>query len=73
MSVSRADPGPVVGGGANPSKGGANLIYFIFVLKNLIKLQKFWSVAGGGRVPEVPPCNGLFTLHDTENDTHNDN
>ena len=25
-----ADPGPVVGGGTNPSKGGANLIYFIF-------------------------------------------
>ena len=27
---SGADPGPVVGGGANLSKRGANLIYFIF-------------------------------------------
>ena len=33
-----ADPGPVVG-------GGANLIYIF--LKNLMKLKKFWS--GGGR------------------------
>ena len=30
FSVSMVDPGLVVGGGTNPSEGGANLICFIF-------------------------------------------
>ena len=33
--------------GANPSKGGANLVYLIIFLKNLMKLKKFWSGRGG--------------------------
>ena len=41
-----ADPGPVVGGAYNPSKGGPNLIYYVFFLKNVMKLKKFWSVEG---------------------------
>ena len=50
-----ADPGPVLGGGANPLDGGANPIYFILFLKNPMKLKKFWSVGGGARWERPPP------------------
>ena len=56
-AITGADPGHVVGESANPSKGGANLIYFIFFLKNIMKLNKFWSVGGGAhrKRPNLDP------------------
>ena len=52
--ITGADPGPVVGGDANPLDGGTNPIYFILFLKKPMKLKKFWSV-GGKRAGSAPP------------------
>ena len=64
-SVPGADPGPVIGGGTSPSKGGANLIYFILFLKNLMKLKKFWCAGGHvlGKPPlDLPLCTVQYML-----------
>ena len=47
--VSGADPGFLVGGGANPPRGGANTQICQIFPKNCMKLRKFWSVGGGAR------------------------
>ena len=46
---SGADPGFVIGGGANPPEGGASILICQIFPKNCMKLRKFWSEWGGGR------------------------
>ena len=48
MSYSGADPGFLVGGGANPPGGGAPTYNFANFAKNCMKLRTFWAVEGGG-------------------------
>ena len=55
MYKSGADPGLVVGGGANPLEGDTDPIYFIHFLINPMKLKKFWSVRWG-RVKKIQTC-----------------
>ena len=44
-----------------PLKRGRHLIYFIFFLKNLMKLKKIWSVGGGARKGSTTPPLGSAT------------
>ena len=44
-----ADPGFLVGGGANLPEGGANIQICQIFLKNCMKLRKFWSMGGTHR------------------------
>ena len=52
-----ADPGFPVGGGANPSRGGGGRQHMILpnVVKNCMKLRKFWEL--GGVRAGAPPLN----------------
>ena len=53
---SGADPGPVVGGGANLSKRGANLIYFICFSEKPHEIKEILVCRGeGGRAPGASP------------------
>ena len=51
---SGADPGFLIGWGANPPGGGANIQICQIFPKNCMKLRKFWSM-GGGHAPGAPP------------------
>ena len=46
--MSEADAGFLVGGGAQPSGGGALTYDFANFGKNCMKLRKFWAWDGGG-------------------------
>ena len=52
-SKSGADPEFLVGGGANPPGGGANLRFCQKIPKNCMKLRTFWAVRGAP--PLDPP------------------
>ena len=59
--IAGADPGLVIGGGANPLGGGADPVYLIYFVKNPMKLKKFWAV-GGGAHRERPPLKSATAL-----------
>ena len=69
MSLTGADPGFHVGGGANPLGEAPTYDYPNFA-KNCMKLRKFWAVGGGARrgCPLNPP---LTYIHASESEILN--
>ena len=57
IPMAGADPGFLVGEGANPAGEGANIKNCQIFPRNCMKLRKLWSV--GGDTPLDPPLNSF--------------
>ena len=55
MAFAGADPGPVVAGGVNPSRGGANLIYYIFFSIKHHEIKEILACGVNGERPPLDP------------------